>query len=526
MEELHSKPLFLHYRTVIMKFFTTDIIRRADAYTIANEPVASIDLMERAANRLKEWIINRYQPSDSFKIFAGPGNNGGDAWALARLLWTAGFPDISVYLLDNGRKLSPDSEINQKRLKEIAPEIIHSITSKSSFPEIRENDVVIDGLFGSGLTRPLEGLAVDLVHHLNNSDSKSIIAIDIPSGLFGEDNQSNIHENIIKADFTLTIQFPKLSFFFPENEEFVGEWVVLPIGIHPEFIQNQQTQYHFISSEDISSLLRKRKKFSHKGTYGHALFIAGSYGMMGASVMGARAVVRGGTGLLTTHVPRSGVEIVQTSVPESLISIDDSDVIFTEVDKLDSYTAIAIGPGLNQKSNSKKGLLKLLEEVKVPLIIDADGLNMLATVENWQDHLPENTILTPHPKEYQRLFGSNSGSYERLEQQLSFSRKHNCVIVLKGAHTCITSPDGTAWFNTSGNPGMAKGGSGDVLTGLLLALTAQGYSPTKASLIAVYIHGLAGDLAAKEMGEYGMIPSDIIHNIGKAFLVIEKTIGL
>ncbi len=508
-----------------MKFFTTDKIRLADAYTISNEPIASIGLMERAAVQLKEWIAGRFKPNDSFKIFAGPGNNGGDAWALGRLLWESGFRNISVFFPDIGAKLSPDAEINRKRLYDLAQGKIFAIKSESDFPEIKSDDIILDGLFGSGLSRPLEGLVAKLIHHLNRSDTKTVIAIDIPSGLFGEDNSKNISDNILQAAVTLTLQFPKLSFFFAGNEKFIGEWIVLPIGLHPEFISNEETPYHYIALEDVSALLRKRTRFSHKGTYGHGLLIAGSYGMMGAAVLAARAAIRGGTGLLTTHIPRLGVEIMQTSVPESLVSIDESDIIFTELPEMDKFSAIAIGPGLNQKSNSKKGLMQLLKETQVPLLIDADGLNLLSAEGNWMEYLPKDTILTPHPKEYERLFGASSDSYARLEQQMRISVEHSCVIVLKGAHTCITTPDGKAWFNTTGNPGMAKGGSGDVLTGLILGLLAQGYSPDLASVMGVFIHGMAGDRAAAEMGEYGLTPSDIIENIGKVFYVLEKTTG-
>ncbi len=505
-----------------MKLFTTDKIRQADAYTIKNEPIASVDLMERAALQLNKWITSRFKSTDPFKIFIGPGNNGGDAWALARLLWIAGFQNISVFLLHISNKLSPDSEINRRRLQDLTPDIISLVSSTNDIPKIAKDDVIIDGLFGSGLSRPLEGLAAQMVNYLNKSVSRVVIAIDIPSGLFGEDNSKNIEENILHADITLTFQFPKLSFFFAEHEKFVGEWIVLPIGLHPGFIQNEETIYHYAVQEDISTLLRKRTTFSHKGTYGHGLLIAGSFGMMGAAVLAARAAIRGGLGLLTTHIPRSVVEIMQISVPESLISIDDSDMIFTESPVPDKFSAVAIGPGLNQKSNSKKGLIKLLGDVKVPLIIDADGLNLLSTLDNWKEYLPKNTILTPHPKEYERLFGSNSNSYFRLKQQISMSVEHQCVIVLKGAYTCISSPDGNVWFNTTGNPGMAKGGSGDILTGLLLGLLAQGYSPAEASRLGVFVHGMAGDMASQQMGEYGLIPSDIADNIGKAFCVLEK----
>jgi len=505
-----------------MKFFTTDKIRQADAYTIKNEPVQSVGLMERAALQLCDWIMHQFHAGDQFMIFAGPGNNGGDAWALARLLWNNGFKDLKVYQLDKGGKLSTDAEINRSRFEVLAPDRISVIRSQKDFPEIHQKSIIIDGLFGSGLSRPLEDMAAELVSHLNNSEHRKIIAIDIPSGLAGEENSALNPDHVIHADITLTFQFPKLAFFFPENEKFVGEFISLPIGLHKDFISNEETLYNYITDEDAGNILRIRRRFSHKGTYGHALLIAGSYGMTGAAVLAARAAIKAGTGLLTTHIPRKCVEIVQVAVPESLISIDESDIIFTGLQETEKFTAAGIGPGLNQKPNTKKGLVNLLHDFRNPMVIDADALNILGATENWAGYLPDNVILTPHPKEYERLFGKQENSFKRLEQQLKFSIEHRCVIVLKGAYTCITTPQGKIWFNTSGNPGMARGGSGDVLTGMILGILAQGYSATDAAILGVYLHGKAGDLAASENGVNGLTPSDIIHNMGKAFRVIEQ----
>jgi len=506
------------------KFFITEQIRKIDAYTIDYEPVASIDLLERAANKLKEWIAEQYAPANNFKIFAGPGNNGGDGLALARLLWSDGFKNISVYLLYIDKKLSPDSEINLRQLMDIAPGILFSINSHSDFPEINKEDIVIDGLFGSGLSHPLEGMAAEMVQYLNGSHQEQTIAIDIPSGLFGEDNSKNNKGSILRADHTLTFQFPKLSFFFTENEEFVGEWHMLDIGLHREYIDKEQTPYQYITIDDARNRLPERKKFSHKGNYGHALLIAGSYGMMGAAILSVKAAVRAGTGLVTVHVPRKGVEVIHQSVPESLVSIDTSETQFSHYPLLDIYNAVGIGPGIGKDPRTKEGLIELLQEIHVPLVIDADGLNLLSTIKNWKQNLPEHTILTPHPKEFERLFGTFTDSFSRLQAQIEFSKKLNCVVVLKGAYTCITTPDGNVWFNTTGNPGMAKGGSGDVLTGVISGLLAQGYSTSHAAILGVFLHGMAGDLAAAEMGEYGMLPSDIVHNIGRAFNVLEKRI--
>jgi ADP-dependent NAD(P)H-hydrate dehydratase / NAD(P)H-hydrate epimerase len=512
----------VHNRNPMSKLFTAIQIKKIDTYTIENEPVLSIDLMERAAGRLAEWIMGAYTDKRKFKLFIGPGNNGGDGLALARILWLRGYENLEIFILKISATLSTDSEINLQRLPEQVREKVILLETESNFPEIHSDEIIIDALFGTGLSRPLEGLSAKLVMHLNSSPVKDLLAIDMPSGLFAEDNSKNLHECIIKASNTFTFQFPKLAFFFPENSEYVGRWQILNIGLHPEAIQMESTPYHFISEEDIVERIHIRRKFSHKGSYGHALLIAGSYGMMGAAILSARSAIRAGAGLITAHVPRCGVEIMHTSVPEVLVSADSSEQHSGKHPLLENFTAIGIGPGLGKNPTTKQGLIKLLKKTKVPVVIDADGLNLLADTDDWIGLLPGHSILTPHPREFERLFGSFSDSYSRLQAQLKFSVQHKCVVVLKGAHTCITTSGGIAWFNSTGNPGMAKGGSGDVLTGLILGLLAQGYGIDDASLLAVYIHGYAGDLAARELGQYAMLPSDIVNFLGTAFNTFEK----
>jgi NAD(P)H-hydrate epimerase len=504
-----------------MKFFTADKIRAADAYTIAHEPVSSVELMERAAQQLGRWIQLKYQKEIPFIFFIGPGNNGGDGWALARILSKKGYENISVCLLNISERLSSDSEKNRKRLLKETQVEIKEIDSPADFPPIGPNDVVIDAIFGSGLTRPVKGLAARLIKHINGSARSAVIAIDIPSGLFAGENSNNTGD-IIRADTTLSFQFPKLSFFFAENDEYIGKWFVLPIGIHPKFIAHENTELNYIHEDEVGALIRPRKKFSHKGSFGHALLIAGSYGMMGAAVLAARAALRSGAGLVTSHVPRMAVDIMQSSVPEALLSIDESDIIFTAPPPPDKFTAVGIGPGLDQKTNTRKALTTLLRECKVPLVIDADALNLLSTLDNWQSSVPQGSVLTPHPKEFERLFGVFADSYSRMKAQVAFSKKMECTIVLKQAHTCITLPDGQVWFNTTGNPGMATGGSGDVLTGLITGLLAQGYPAGEASLLGVFAHGLAGDIACRDTHINAIIASDITDNIGAAFHVIEE----
>jgi NAD(P)H-hydrate epimerase len=438
-----------------------------------------------------------------------------------------------VWLVNLGKELKGSPAINWQRLEQQGKVKLSSVSSIIDFPEIGSTDVIIDGLFGSGLTRPLEGLPAEIVQKINSlsfsghptqsrvTTKNTVISIDIPSGLMGENNTGNIPENIIQADFTLTFQFPKISFFFAENEKYVGDWEVLPIRLHPEGIEQTLTNFFLTEGEDVQQIIQKRSRFGHKGTYGHALLIAGSYGKMGAAVLASKACLRSGAGLLTTHVPHLGYSIIQTAVPEAMASIDQHDSFFTEFPGLEQFTAVGVGPGINQKTNTKRALNELLEKSKVPLVIDADALNILAENKTWLEKLPENSILTPHPGEFKRLAGESETSYERLQKQISFSEKYKVIVVLKGAFTTVSTPGGKVYFNSSGNPGMATAGSGDVLTGIILGLLAQGISPENAAIAGIYLHGLAGDLAARQNSEFALVAGDIIDYLGKAFITLK-----
>ena len=504
-----------------MKIFSAKQIRDIDAYTIKHEPISSIDLMERAAETLSKWIHKRFDIKTPFIFVVGPGNNGGDGWALARLLHHLGYESIRFYLLNITKKLSPDSEINRLKLEEETDIEIIIIKKENDFPFISNEEWIIDGLFGSGLSRPLDGLAKAFVEYINASDRFGCIAIDIPSGLFAEDNSENIGA-IVKADLTLSFQFPKLAFLLSDNESYVGEWKILDIGLHPQKIEDEPTDFSVVELNELKWHIHPRKKFSHKGTFGHSLIVSGSYGMMGAAVLACRAAVSSGAGLVTAHIPRMGYEIIQCAVPEALISLDESDIIFTEVNSLDKYNAIAIGPGLNQKKNTSKAVLHLLENAKTPIVIDADALNILSANKEWLNLLPKNSILTPHPKEFSRLIKECPDGYLRLEAQIEFSKKFEVIIVLKGAQTSISTPDGNVTFNSTGNPGMASGGTGDILTGIIVSLLAQGYSPEVSAKLGVYVHGLAGDLVMKEHGYHALTPSRLIEYMGKAFKKLES----
>jgi len=499
-----------------MKLFTTKQIAEIDKFTIENEPIADIDLMERAAMQISNWLVYRFSTEQRMLFFVGPGNNGGDALAIARQMADFNF-QCEVFLLDLGKELKGSPATNWQRLEKQDKVKLSKISDISEFPETEPSDVFLDGLFGSGLTRPLKGLPAEIVGKINELPN-SVVAIDIPSGLMGEDNTGNNFESIVKADFTLTFQFPKISFLFAEHEEFTGKWEVLPIGLHPEGIEKIPSDVVFVEKDDVEKLLPARSKFSHKGTFGHALLIAGSYGKMGATVLASKGCLRAGTGLLTAHVPRLGYSIIQTSVPEAMVSIDPHDSMFTEFPDLSPFSAIGIGPGIGLKHNSQRALHKLIEKTEVPMVLDADALNILSEDLEWLKKLPANSILTPHPGEFRRLVGDSENSWERIEKQRKLAKDYNIIVLLKGAFSSIATPDGKLYFNSSGNPGMATAGSGDTLTGVILGLLARRISPADAVVAAVFLHGLAGDLAAAEKSGTALIASDITDFLGKAFL--------
>jgi hydroxyethylthiazole kinase-like uncharacterized protein yjeF len=495
-----------------MKIFRSDQVRQIDEYTIKNEPVASIDLMERAAGKLFEWYAERFERSRRIMIFAGPGNNGGDGLALARMLTLNRYEPV-VFYIQFSDNTSDDWKVNMKRLEKETTVPFITIKETDEFPMTNPEDVIIDAIFGSGISRPAEGLAAGIIRMINNSEA-TVVSIDIPSGLFAENNNQALEDNIIRADYTLSFQFPKLSFMFHENGKYTGEWTVLPIGLD---FSTMSTPYNYLERKMITPLLKKRNKFDHKGIYGHGLLIGGSYGKMGAIVMGAKASLRTGIGLITCHVPSGGNNIIQGALPEAMVIQDADGYLISGIGDTGHFDAAGIGPGMGIETVSQKALNEFLKKCNKPLVIDADAINILSLNKDMTKLIPAGTILTPHPGEFERLAGKTSSSHERLQRQIEFSRNHNCIIVLKGAHTSVTAADGNVWFNSTGNPGMATAGSGDVLTGMILSLLAQGYDQVNAAITGVYLHGLAGDIAADKSGYEALIATDIISEIGSAF---------
>lgn len=506
-------------RINMIKIFSTDKVRELDKYTIQNEPISSIDLVERAANAFTSEFCRRYSKQNRIIVFAGQGNNGADALAISRLLIDAGYR-VETYLFNRYMQLSNECELNKQRLLSMENIEFTEVIYDFEPPILEKQDIIIDGLFGSGLNRPLTGGFAAMVKYINQSES-TIVSIDIPSGLFGEDNQKNDPEAIIRADLTLSFGFPKLSFLLPENAEYVGEWKVLDILLHPEAIANTATSYFQVTENDIASVFHPRNRFSHKGTFGHALLIAGSRGKIGAAILAAQACLKSGTGLLTVHVPQRGEQILQTAFPEAMVDLDPNQDHFSYVSDIRPFSAIGIGPGLGKHADSAKALEHLLQTTEEPVVLDADALNLIAANKNILKHVPARSILTPHPKEFDRIAGESNNSYERLLKAKDFAVNHQVCVVLKGAYTATCTTSGNVYFNSSGNPGMATAGSGDVLTGIILGLLAQGMEPETAAVVGVFLHGTAGDLAAVYQSEESMIASDIINMLGKAFKQIK-----
>ena len=504
-----------------MKFFHTAAIKELDAYTIEHEPIASIDLMERAARALATAILGHYAGC-AFAVFAGPGNNGGDGLAVARMLAAEGC-SVAVWLVNPKGKLSPDCAVNLERLGGTSV-VINEVCCGFAMPLLDSNTIIIDALFGSGLNMPVAGsLFADVIEGINASGCR-VVAVDIPSGLLGENNHP-LSGVVVNADVTLTLQFPKLSLLMPENAKFVGDMEILDIKLSQEWIEKESSTLFFTDEKEIKALLKPRGRHSHKGDFGRGLVVAGSKGMAGASVLASRAALRSGVGLLTVHVPACNNVIVQSCVPEAMTSIDSSECHFSDNIDVTRYNAIAVGPGLGQHKESEAALLNLIGNSTMPLVLDADALNILSRSKEWLYRLPQGSVLTPHPGEFERLFGKIPSRYHAINSVRALARDCGIAIVLKGAYTTVIAPDGNLYFNSTGNPGMATGGSGDVLTGIMLALLAQGYNCTDAARIAVYVHGLAGDIAVAEKGETALVAGDIVDCLPHAWRSLERKEG-
>jgi NAD(P)H-hydrate epimerase len=466
--------------------------------------------MERASREFVSWFVQRFDATKKIGIVCGTGNNGGDGLAIGRMLLDWGYP-VSIWIVRGKVSESNDFKINLDRLKSKTE--ICEITTEADQGLFTKCDVLIDAIFGSGLSRPVEGIYAQAIRCINKTDA-IVVAVDMPSGLQTDSHSSG---EIIEADYTATFQLPKLPLFFPEFFKFSGEFKVLDIGLSEGKIKSEQSSYFQITPKDCRRIVKPRKKFDHKGSYGHALLVAGSFGKIGAAVLSARAALRSGAGLVSVHIPKCGYDILQSSVPEAMASVDNGDNYFSGVDDLEKFSTIGIGPGLGQASETMEGLKKIFEAYRKPVVLDADALNIISSQEKLRSMVPEGSILTPHPKEFERLVGKWSNDFEKLEKAKNLAATLKCIILVKGAFTTIAEPNGVVYFNPTGNPGMASGGTGDVLTGILTGLMAQFYSPIQTAILGTFLHGLAGDLAAVDKGKESLIASDLIEFLPRAF---------
>ena len=499
------------------KILSAKQLKAADKFTIEHEPIASIDLMERASMAFVKKFMELVSLVKTVAVVCGPGNNGGDGFAVARLLSQNGY-SINCYEIPIG-KTSVDCSINRKKYSEINSIKDLNQGAITAF----EEDVIIDGIFGTGLSRPIEGGIFKKIIQAINHSKKAVVAIDIPSGLFC-DNVEGFGE-VVQANHTITFESPKLSFLLPETGNFAGKFYVLDIGLDQSFIITLDAKYHLLNSSYVSSIIRKREKFSHKGNFGRVQIVAGSEGKMGAAFLCGKSCFKMGAGLVTMNIPGSGNKIIQTSLPEAMTIFNEDEKQISHIEILDKTGVFCLGPGIGTSERTGKGLeIFLKKNPQKPLVLDADALNIIGSRKELMTLIPRGSVMTPHAKEFERLFGTNENSLDKIEFMRNFSRKSEVMVVSKGAHSVISDVEGKIYFNDSGNPGMSTAGSGDVLAGMITGLLAQGLNSKEATLAAVYLHGLAGDIAEKKVGETSLMASDLLETIPNAISNVNNVV--
>ncbi len=497
-----------------MKIFSAAQIKACDAYTIQASGMRSLDLMERAALTCVNWLTDNLPRESLFVVLCGGGNNGGDGLAIARLLHRRGL-GVKAFLLDLGTDRSADCESNLQALQQLNKDLVGFVATNTFITDIPSNIVIIDAILGTGTNRPLSGWLASFVKQVNSLPNRKV-AIDMPTGL-SADNAPSPGEVVFEAEDTLSFQFRKRVFLHPESEPFTGNVHTLDIGLDPTFIAGTHTHYSTTGHDEARKLYKPRPDFAHKGTMGHACLVGGSYGKIGAMVLAASAALRTGAGLVTTCIPSCGYNILQTSVPEAMCNTSGTDFI-VGIHPPANTGAIGIGPGLGTDAEAVNALSVFLETWSHPVVLDADALNIIAAHPDLLSRIPAGSVITPHPKEFARIFGENTNSMVQVDHARIQAMRYNINIVLKGHFTAVIDTDGNCRYNTSGNSGMATGGCGDVLTGIITALIANGYTPDNAAVLGVYLHSHAADLAAADLSEEALIASDIVKYLGRAFL--------
>ena len=498
-----------------MKIFTAKQLKEADKLTVERQELTTTDLMERAGTLVFQEIHGRLQGAQvPITIFSGIGNNGGDGLVIARHLLENGYK-VKVFVVNCSDKRSKDFLINYDRFKDITKDWPILLTEDSELPELTPNDFIVDAIFGIGLNRPLIKWVATLIKHVNASRA-FCLAIDVPSGMFVDKGTPKLDE-VIRANFTIAFQSAKLPFFLSETGPLVGDMSVIDIGLDRQYLMETPSNLQLINKTEAQQLYKPRHKFSHKGDFGHALIVGGSYGKIGATVLCTNACLKSGVGLVSAFIPRCGYHVLQTSVPEAMVYTDASDYEITEIDCPTNMTVIGFGVGVGTSDNTVKEFERLLKKTETPMVIDADGINILSEHENLRERLPKKSVLTPHPKELERLIGKWSNDYDMLKKAKAFSKKHDVVMVCKNAHTITVYVD-DVYINNTGNQGMATAGSGDVLTGIITGLIAQGYDSIIASVFGVYLHGASGDIAVNRTSYQSLTATNLIESLGLAYI--------
>ena len=497
-----------------MKIYSADQIYEAINTTIEKNKITSSDLLEFAGTQIFNWFHMRMHGAQvPIHIFSGIGNNGGLGLVLGRQLLHHGY-NVHTYVVNFSDKRSKDFLVNYDRIKEfkVWPRLL---SSGEEFPEMEKEDIIVDAIFGIGLNRETSDWVKSLIKYINASDAYTV-SLDVPSGLY-PNHAPEDKEAVIESDYTLTGQAPKLSFFLPETGAYMKQWEALDVGLDLEYLETTDTEVQLVDKFEALPLYIPREKYAHKGTYGHSMIVGGSFGKIGAVTLASSACLRVGTGLITSYIPECGYSILQTALPEAMVICDKGEKNISNIKYDIDPTVIGMGVGMGTAAATVKALKAFLKTNKKPLIIDADALNILATNKTMLKSVPAKSILTPHPKELERLIGEWSDDFDKLEKAKVFAKKYDIVLIIKGAHT-ITIYDNSLYINNTGNPGMATAGSGDVLTGMLTGLMAQGYDPITASIFGVYLHGKAGDIALTGLGYQALTASDIVKSIGDAYL--------
>lgn len=495
-----------------MKILSGAQIKEADNSTIISKKITSLALMEHASTQCYNYIKKNFKiHQKAIKVFCGVGNNGGDGLVVARLLASKAV-EVRCYIVHFSEKKSDDFIENYNSIKKHKNIQCIDIINNEHFPDIQSSDIVLDAIFGVGLTRTPEGFCKKLIQHINGSNA-TVISIDMPSGLFTESPVLD-KESVIKSTVVLTFQVPKLALLLPENAAYCNNFKIIDIGLDQEFIDTLSVQNLFITKSFVKSLFKIRTKFQHKGSFGHALILGGSLGKIGAVVLSSKAALKIGSGLVSAYIPKCGYQIIQTAIPEIMVEVDTENEL-NYFNFKSNATTIGIGPGMGTSEKTSEGFINFLKEYTNPLVLDADALNIIATRKDDLNCIPENSVLTPHPKEFERLVGTWKNDFDKLQKLKEFSSKYGCIVVLKGAHTVIVNKD-TCYFNSSGNVALATAGSGDVLTGVITGLIAQGYTPLNAAIIGVYLHGKTAEIYTAKNPLETFIASDIIELLPKA----------